>query len=149
MHANVLKALEAVPIHWTDCGIAFHLVGPLKRTDGGPAWLRSSDNIDVRESFMSDREASALMEKHWREWLEQRGVKILTNFNGKMSPVPSYYVSKELTNEDGYWEGDGGEAWLCQGTFVPPPIPDGLWSSIFDSYLEAIASAVLAVEGKQ
>ncbi|MFH1605668.1 MAG: hypothetical protein ABIH03_17385 [Pseudomonadota bacterium] len=47
------------------------------------------------------------------EALADKAVAIDTDFNGKMGCEASYTVRRELRNEDGYFEGDGGCELLC------------------------------------
>jgi len=52
--------------------------------------------------------ALCILRNHLREWLERQAVRICVEFNGKRGPSTTYYLERDLCNEDGYYEGDGG-----------------------------------------
>ena len=88
-----------------------------------------------------------------RVYLEKRAIRIATGFNGKSAPITSYIVEKELTNDDGYWEGDGGRAVLTPKGFIKwgdlPLIEDVIYPLYFNSFDEAAIAGINAAPNNE
>ena len=89
------------------------------------------------------------------EALAAQAIIIDTQVNGKSGITASYTVRKELCNEDGYYEGDGGcvelgpdNKWLPQRPFGEYPTPSGEYPMFFDSISKAVAAAENAGKAK-
>ena len=71
-------------------------------------------SFSLHRTLTLDEEVSVpVLRNHLRQVLEKKGVRIETSFQGKSGCVPFYHVGRELRNDDGYYEGDGGRDWLC------------------------------------
>ena len=102
-HYQTLEAIARLerigPPEWEDCN-----ADGSKRTLEHRIWL----NTVIGFQYVADHVALCLLRNHLREWLERRAVQILVDFNGKRGPSTTYYLERDLCNEDGYYEGDGG-----------------------------------------
>lgn len=167
MNEMMTKALEvAGPVEWEEANERWRLMPAVPLNPNQPRhWcivLVGEIHADERRRFVFGYEALALIRDHLRQWLEKRAVCIITSFTGKSGCVAHYEVRRELRNEDGYLEGDGGVAYLCRvgdGKFVPEseistdtdgdPIYVWMFGEFWGTtYLDALAAAVLAIGGE-
>lgn len=84
------------------------------------------------------------------EALAAKAIKIDTGINGKNGPIASYTVWKELRNEDGYYEGDGGWEVLCYHRNNSEMSFSRTGDvAIFDSVVEAVTAAERVVKQEE
>lgn len=102
----------------------------------------NADHVETLAEDLTGHIVLCLLRNHLREWLERRAIRIETTFTGKSGCIATYYATKDLRNEDGYLEGDGGKAALVGGRWrKTDELTDGEWIDNFDDLDAALLAA--------
>lgn len=104
--------------------------------------------IGSTHRLVTDHEALCLLQAHLRGVLAASTITVHVEYNGKMQPIPCYYIERDRRNEDGYYEGDGwrevltSDGWQEWGKLKQGDHPR--WFDDLDEALLAGAEHVLA-----